>query len=345
MKKIILIIVLCSGMLAYYSIIQPSSVLAQISADKASKLADTDFISVKNLNSMLSDEQGHLVLLGVSKGTVALDLGDKLNVNSYTVWRSDYIGDGSTEAISKEVAGFRKSKSEMENLLSKAGVTADSIIVIYSEDGMHDATRLYWQLKQLGHKNIKILDGGLKAWVAAGYPVGEAKKLVDEEIKSAYKAASYNTKEWGVTIGELITALNHPEQWVVIDTRSQGEFEGQKRASADIYGTGGLKGAVNIEWTNSLNSDNTLKSKEELQAIYGEVIKGKKVILLCHSGVRSAHSQIVIKEMLGKDDVYSYDGAWIEWSYVASEASRGVVDGGLKSKVKELTTNWTDNKK
>ena len=72
---------------------------------------------------------------------------------------------------------------------------------------------------------------------------------------------------------------------------------------------------------------------------------GKKVILLCHSGVRSAHSQIVIKEMLGKDDVYSYDGAWIEWSYVASEASRGVVDGGLKSKVKELTTNWTDNKK
>ena len=350
MIKIVLIVTICASVLAYYSIIKPSVLLAKVAEVKTSNLTGTDFISAEDLNEMLKNKDSHLILVGVSNGDEAIapmNQAEQVNVASFVVWRPDYTGKGSTEAISKEVGSFRISKAEMENLLSKAGATAESTIVVYSVGSMHDASRFYWQLKLMGHENVKILDGGLKAWVAAGYLTGEAVRLVDENIKSAYKAASYNIGEWGVTIDELITALNNPDQWVIIDTRTKGEFEGHKSSSANIYGTGGLKGGVHIEWINALNSDNTLKTKAELQAIYGEVIKGKKVILLCHSGVRSAHTQSVLREMLGKDDVYNYDGAWIEWSYAASDASAddGSVDADMKAKIKAVTTNWSDNQK
>jgi thiosulfate/3-mercaptopyruvate sulfurtransferase len=53
---------------------------------------------------------------------------------------------------------------------------------------------------------------------------------------------------------------------------------------------------------------------------------------------------MVLKNVLGAGEVYNFDGSWIEWSYVASEASKGKVDENLRSQVLQLTEEWTDNK-
>jgi thiosulfate/3-mercaptopyruvate sulfurtransferase len=149
-----------------------------------------------------------------------------------------------------------------------------------------------------------------------------------------------------VSIPTIIEAINNPKDWVVIDTRSKDEFDGQKTGSSrGAFGTGRVKGTIHIDWVSAINKeDTTLKSIVELKQIYEETIKDKNVIVFCQSGVRSAFTYAVLKNVLGAKNVYNYDGSWIEWSYVASEASKGKVDDNLRDQVINLTEEWSDNK-
>lgn len=307
------------------------------------------FITPAQVKSMLDAKDNNLVVIGVLDPTKALIPGNIAGTpieGSYTVWRPDYSGKGSKESITGEVDGFRKSKEVMEELLSKAGATANSTIVVYAADAHHDAARFFWQVRMLGHKDVRYLDGGLNAWIGAGYKTGKMKKLVDEGKKTEYKAPNYNAAILNADIQKVVEELNNPKEWVVIDTRSKDEYDGKKTGSSKgAFGTGRLKGTVHIEWTNAIvKEDTTLKSIDELKKIYGDTIKGKKVITLCQSGVRSAHTYMVLKDILGAKDIYNFDGSWIEWSYVASEASKDKVEDDLKGKVLSLTEEWSDNK-
>lgn len=306
-------------------------------------------ISAEELKNMQDDNNKELVIIGIldsSKALIPGNLAGKPVQGSYTVWRPDYSGTGSKETLNEEVGGFRKSKEDMEELLSKAGATDKSTIVVYAADAHHDAARLYWQIKLLGHKDVRVLDGGANAWAAANYPTGEVKKLVDETKKTDYKAESYEVSKHDKTTQDVINALKNPNEWVVIDTRSTDEYDGKKTGSSKgAFGTGRIKGTVPIQWTEAVNEkETTFKSLEELKNIYGDTIKDKKVIVFCQSGVRSAHSSLVLKELLGAKEVYNYDGSWIEWSYAASEASNGKVSKEIKDSVLSLTEVWSDNK-
>lgn len=101
---------------------------------------------------------------------------------------------------------------------------------------------------------------------------------------------------------------------------------------------------MHIEWKNAVDDETKLlKPIEELEAIYGEAVEGKKVITFCQSGVRSAHTQFVLESVLGVEEVYNYDGSWIEWSYINSSASAEDIDAELKDKVAANTELFTDN--
>ncbi len=307
------------------------------------------FTTPNRLKALIDAKDKELVVIGVLDPAKALLPGNIAGTpieGSYTVWRPDYSGAGSKESISPDVGGYRKSKEDMEGLLSKAGATANSNIVVYAADAHHDAARLYWQIKALGHKDVRVLDGGLNAWIGAGYPTSNARKLADEAKKTDYKAASYDIKNLDADIKTLTAALNNPKDWVVIDTRSIDEYDGKKAGSSKgAFGTGRIKGTVHIEWTNAVNKeDTTLKTIDEIKQVYGDTIKGKKVIVFCQSGVRSAHTYSVLTNVLGAENVYNYDGSWIEWSYAASEASKGKVDDNLRDQVLKLTELWSDNK-
>ncbi len=319
---------------------------ADDSSENISDIGGTQFISAKDAKALI-DSNEDVVVFGVLSSTKAIVPLTEENSpidGTLRVWRPDYSGTGSTEAISTNVSGFRLDASVMDDLMSKAGVTEDTQIIVYSTSSMHDSTRFGWQLELIGLEPM-YLDGGLNAWKDAGYDTGDQVTLVDEEVKSEFVSTEWNVEELGADINDVITALENPEEWVVIDTRSTGEYNGEETGSSSgAFGTGTMKGAVHIEWTTALNEDKTVKSIEELQAIYGDVIDGKKVITYCQSGVRSSHTQIVLREMLGVEEVYNYDGSWIEWSYAASEVGDDV-DDELKQKVASLTDKWEDNKK
>ncbi len=309
------------------------------------ELEGTKFITASDLKGLL-DSNEDVTLFGVLSSTKAMiPLTDESTPidGTYRVWRPDYSGSGNPEALSPVYGGFRKTKEEMEDLLSRGDISKDDIFVVYSTGSMHDGTRFGWQLELLG-LDVLYLDGGLNAWKAAGYETGDAIEIAKADKVVDFKADEWNVEELNADIEDVIEAIENPDEWVVIDTRSTGEYNGERTGSSSgAYGTGSLKGAVHIEWTQAVNSDTkTLKSKAELEEIYGDAIAGKKVITICQSGVRSSHTQRMLKEILDIEDVYNYDGSWIEWSYAASDFGSDV-DPALKAKVVSLTENWSDN--
>ena len=136
------------------------------------------------------------------------------------------------------------------------------------------------------------------------------------------------------TIDNVIYALQNPDYWVVIDVRSVGEFNGLSRLP-NAYGTGRIKGSVNINVDLAFNPDGRLLSYDELMELYA-FIGYRSVIVYCHGGVRSARTWGVLT-MLGFH-AYNYEGSWIDWSRAAS-----VADGYPNELVLSLTEMWTDN--
>ena len=137
-----------------------------------------------------------------------------------------------------------------------------------------------------------------------------------------------------VAIDIVIEALQDPESWVVIDVRTAEEFSGESRLP-NAYGSGRLKGAVNVSRELAFDSDGERLPLDELAGLY-EFIGGRKAIVYCHGGARSAIIFDILIE-LGYD-AFNYSGSWIDWSRAASVAS-----GDPSDVVLSLTEEWTDN--
>lgn len=346
MKKLLFTILLTTSLLLNGCSKNEEISLVQNNIDKTQIANPSSLITVTELHELLENNED-VIMIGALSNIKALIPGsiESKGINgSYTVWRDDYSGDNSIEAISTDVSGFRNSQLEMEELLSKAGATPTSTIVVYSAGAMHDSARLYFQISLLGHEDVRYLDGGLNAWVDSNIPSGDTNTLVKEEIKTNYFAPNYTPNLWDATVEDILYALENPDEWVVIDTRAVEEYLGEKTSSSTgAYGTGRIKDSIHIAWNDTVDENSNLKSVEELQELYGEITKDKKVITYCQSGVRSSHSQYVLKNILGLDEVYNYDGSWIEWSYINSSASN--VSPELKERVSAYTELFNDNQK
>ncbi len=267
------------------------------------------FISAEQLKQMMDSDKDVVVI-----GALNPLKPDSPISGSFTMWRNDY----SAKNGAYDFGGMRNTTEEMEEILSNYGATADSTIVVYAANSHHDAARLYWQIKNLGHQDVRYLDGGLNAWIGAGYETGKANAQV---ARADYKAPNAAQEASTLATLDMVIEAQNSDDWVIIDTRGTDEFDGSATKKG-AFGPGSIPGSVHINWTQSVNADTTLKSAEELKALYGDVIKGKKVIAFCQSGVRSAHTTMVLTEALGAEEVYNYDGSWIEYSHAHYEAKQ-----------------------
>jgi len=293
-------------------------------------------ISAAELSAIINDD--NVILIGAINPTAALvPFSNASNPvrGSFLVWNDDFYG-SCPEALSPNLANSRIPLHDMETLLSKSGATADSIFVVYASDAQAVGARVAWHLSLLG-LNVRFLDGGVAAWRANNGRTGSSRRLNDQSVKNDFKAPNYDPSINNASIDVVIEALQNPSEWVVIDTRSPEEYNGDRVSqSSNAYGTGRMKGAVNINWVRNYNSDELLLPEAELRELYN-FIGDRKVITYCQGGVRSSYAWIVLKDL--GFDVRNYDGSWIEWSYAASSFS----DYQNKDVVLSLTESWSDN--
>jgi thiosulfate/3-mercaptopyruvate sulfurtransferase len=212
--------------------------------------------------------------------------------------------------------GMALSSDSMALLLSAKGVNSDDFLILYDDKGGVEASRLWWILRMYGHEKVRILNGGIHVWLD---------KL---ELGSALRNAThYEFKDSPMT--DTYISYVDFENWrsrtgvKVLDCRSAAEFNGEY-IKEGAFLAGHVDGARNICYSNTITSKEDkmkLKSPAELKAIYSEFFHPEDTILVyCQSGVRSAHTLMVLKEILGYPYVYNYDGSWIEWSYRNKES-------------------------
>ena len=193
----------------------------------------------------------------------------------------------------------------IHHVLELRGVNESKEVVFYEDNSGMRAARGLWFLEYYGHPNVKMLDGGFRAWKAAGAPV--------TSDATPPKAAPFKIAERRdvlATTDDVLRSLDQ-KQIAILDTRSEGEYLGTHVRAAR---GGAIPGAIHIEWTDNIAADGKFKSNDELKAMYDKagITPDKEVVSYCQGGYRAAHSYVALR-LLGFPKVRNYIGSWKEW--------------------------------
>lgn len=200
--------------------------------------------------------------------------------------------------------------AEAAELFGSLGIGDDNEVVIYDDVGSY-AGRLWWTLAHLGHRRLRILNGGWKKWVAEGRPTTR------EIPRPSPETFTPNPQAEDIIAADEVRARTTDPGTTIFDTRSAMEYFGvlerlgyHKRASRG----GHIPSARWVNWSRSLDSDGTMKPADQLERIFREegFDPEKETVVYCQSAARSGQ-QLFTLRLLGYDRVRNYDGSWKEW--------------------------------
>ena len=201
--------------------------------------------------------------------------------------------------------------ARLEKRLQALGVNNSSDIVVYCNplDNWGDEGRMFWMLQYLGHKSVKILDGGWPKWTA------EHRRYEHEPVRP--KPGNFTASVQPDVIidkQELKKMVKSPHRdRVIVDARSVEEYAGKEIDG--LPRPGHIPSAVNIPWSGFLRQDATVKPLfvvREMFHAFG-MNEQQEVITYCLGGLRSAWVYFLLK-LAGYERVRNYPGSWWEWS-------------------------------
>jgi thiosulfate/3-mercaptopyruvate sulfurtransferase len=201
--------------------------------------------------------------------------------------------------------------AQVAAILGKKGISEDLTIVLYDNGTSKYSGRMYWILDYMGAENVKVLNGGMKAWKAARKPI--------TKTSSTRKATTFTpsiNQGYMADESEVSKATTSPS-YVIVDARTPEEFAGTAETALR---PGHIPGAVNVNYADLLASSGKMKSVASLQEIFtaAGVSKDKTVILYCETSIRAGVEFLALKSILGYPKVKVYDGAYSQWQAVSS---------------------------
>lgn len=209
---------------------------------------------------------------------------------------------------------------EVEVLVAKLrrwGISGTHQVVVYDDAGGAFAARLWWMLRWLGHDSVAVLDGGLPAWVAEGWPV-------TDEVASVPPgdfAARVRT-ELRISATELAAPETTTRK--VFDARAPERYRGDVEPIDPVAGH--IPGAVNLPFAENLR-DGRFLPPAELRARLTVALDGtppESAVVYCGSGVTACHDVLAFARA-GLPLPRLYAGSWSEW---ITDPARPIERGG-----------------
>jgi thiosulfate/3-mercaptopyruvate sulfurtransferase len=198
-------------------------------------------------------------------------------------------------------------ESAWEQRIAPLGITAADTIVVYDDNQSKDAARVWYILRYWGFDDVRLLNGGWKAWQAAGGATEKETPVVQpvKDLKLKAQPGRLATKT------ELLELLKgKPPQ--IVDARSEGEFCGTEETAKR---NGAIPGAAHLEWSDTIDEKTgRFKRAEELAKLFEKagIDPSKPAITYCQSGGRAAVLAFTL-ELMGGKDVRNYYRSWSEW--------------------------------
>jgi thiosulfate/3-mercaptopyruvate sulfurtransferase len=190
-----------------------------------------------------------------------------------------------------------------EQAMRRCGVRADRPVVCYDAGDSAAAARAWWLLGYFGHEEVRVLDGGLRAWTEAGLPLHPGDAVA--------APGDFTVRPGGRVLLDAEDAARIAEEGVLLDGRAMDRFHGKNETTDPVAGH--IPGAVNVPTSRNLTEDGRFRQADELRAIYAEVgaTPGVEVAAYCGSGVTATHD-ILAMEVAGIRAAL-YPGSWSGW--------------------------------
>ena len=192
--------------------------------------------------------------------------------------------------------------------MRKLGLGDGNLVVVYDSAGLYSAPRAWWMLRAMGHSEVVVLDGGLPKWRSEGLPL--------EDMSTSPFARHFTARKDHALIKDYTQVKDNllTKTYQVVDARGSLRFmalEPEPRAGTR---GGHIPGSLDVPYTELTNPDGTLKSRDELRAIFAkhDVDLLRPSITTCGSGITAA-LELLALTVAGAKDVALYDGSWAEW--------------------------------
>jgi len=242
-----------------------------------------------------------------------IDMSDDTQFQRFHIPTSIHLPYAVINKRNKQGVSFSVGKQQIINILGLLGIQAHHHVVIYDDMGGLHASRLFWELEKIGHKNISLVNGGLVKWILSGKKV----TAEIEEVKHVpYKS---NAKGRNNTItAEKILSSKFNNKNILLDVRSKEEYIGHPRYPR----SGHIPNAKWWEWQQAVNFQNAFqiqkqaKLKKQLKEL-GISKSDTPITLYCQSAHRASHSYFALRN-LGFDNVKIFDGSMSEYSKIKS---------------------------
>jgi thiosulfate/3-mercaptopyruvate sulfurtransferase len=198
--------------------------------------------------------------------------------------------------------------------MRRAGVSDGQPVVAYDDWDTMPAARAWWLLRYFGHDQVRVLDGGFRAWQAAGLPV-----TTDEPVA---RAGGFTARPGQLPVLDADGAAALARSGVLLDVRAAERYRGEIEPVDPVAGH--IPGAVNAPAAGNLAADGTFLSPDELRRRFAELGAAGRLPAgaYCGSGVTAA--QAVLAMAIAGIPASMYPGSWSNW---VADPARPVATG------------------
>ena len=185
--------------------------------------------------------------------------------------------------------------------MRRCGVDADRPVVVYDDAGGTSAARCWWLLRHHGHPDVRLLDGGWSAWVAAGGAVETGPVLASP--------GTFEARPGHLPLVDAEGAARIARSGVLLDARAPERYRGDVEPVDPVAGR--VPGAVNVPTAANLEADGRFRPVDELRGVYAGALAAGEVGVYCGSGVTATHDVLALDRLGVRAALYA--GSWSEW--------------------------------
>ena len=187
------------------------------------------------------------------------------------------------------------SEADLAAQIGKIGIAEDSEVVFYTAGYLPCATRAWWLLRYAGHKNVRVLNGGLSAWEKAGGKIEQGtKEYAPTTFTCQLRPQMFADKD------DVQAVLAGDEQCVVYTL------------SLESYKGAHIGGSLFLPCDNLMQDMQAFLPDHQLASQLADEAKKERIITYCGGGI-AATVNAMAHLMAGNENVAVYDGSLSEW--------------------------------
>jgi thiosulfate/3-mercaptopyruvate sulfurtransferase len=205
------------------------------------------------------------------------------------------------------------SPQELAATLQRLGIQPGTQVIAYDDSGGAYAARAWWLLRWAGHPAVAVLNGGLKAWLAAGGTLEQGSGAAAPAANSSEPRFTPSINADAVLDAAQVLAQLKDPAFLLIDARAADRFAGIAEPIDSVAGH--VAGAVNQPFSANLAADGRFLSADALRLLWKKRLGGRRaerVAAMCGSGVTACHNLLSL-EVAGMSGAKLYPGSWSEW--------------------------------